>query len=195
VIVCEVSDPRIIEEIESVRLPHLFLSRLTANLREFAQWSCSFPLGRKKRKMDSTHSDAFSAKAQRAAASTDPRESATSLSPPVVSERRRRLVPRYLIDVPCLLSCPHTGATLRSQLVRISLLGGCLEGAGLPGVGQLCGLQTEWKGMPFSVSGQVVWQAKGRAGVKFSPPDEVMGTLLRRMCTNLRPEPPAPLPC
>ncbi len=140
------------------------------------------------------HSAPASAKPHRAARSTDLRKAATPPPLQVVPERRRRLVPRYLSELPCRLSCPATGSTLNAMLVNISISGGCLEGPGLPDVGQTCELRIEWEDKWLVVSGDVVWNTKQGVGVKFSSLDEEMEKLLRRICANLRLQPPAPLP-
>lgn len=140
------------------------------------------------------HSVPDSAKAPRAARSTAPLEAAPSPPLRTASDRRRRQLPRYIIELPGHLSNPATGATSSTTLVSLSLSGGCLEGPGLPGAGQTCELHTEWEGERLVLRGDVVWKAKEQVGVKFSSLDEEMVKLLRRICANLRLEPRAPLP-
>ncbi len=83
---------------------------------------------------------------------------------------------------------------LNAVLVNVSISGGCLEGPELPDAGETCQLRTEWDGKWLLLSGNVVWKARERVGVKFSILDEEMNKLLRRMCSNMRLEPPARLP-
>ncbi len=134
-----------------------------------------------------------SVKSPRATRSADSPEAAMSAPLRVVSEGKRRHLPRYLSELPCRVRCPATGSTLNAKLVNVSLSGGCLEGAGLPEVGQTCELQAEWEDKQLVAAGDVIWKVKQQVGVKFSPLDEEMEKLLRRICANLRLVPPAPL--
>ena len=92
------------------------------------------------------------------------------------------------------LANPATGATSSVTLVTLSVLGGCLEGPGLPEAGQKCELNTEWKGKRLLIQGDVVWKGKERVGVKFASLDEGAEKLLREICANLTLQPLAPLP-
>jgi hypothetical protein len=119
-----------------------------------------------------------------------------SISPTLVvaSQRNRRRFPRYSSDLACRLSCPATGTASEARLVNLSVGGGCLEGAGLPHVTQICELDSEWEGRRFVVSVEVVWKAKKRAGVRFLPLDESMGKLLNHICAHSPLETPGPPP-
>jgi hypothetical protein len=143
---------------------------------------------------DAADSVLDSAKAQRAARSTAPLEAASSPQLKPVSERRHRQLPRYVSELPARLSNPATGATTDVTLVDLSISGGRLEGPELPDAGQTCELHTEWEGRRLVLCGAVVWKGKEQVGVKFSSLDEETEKLLRRICTNLRLEPPSPLP-
>jgi PilZ domain len=106
----------------------------------------------------------------------------------------RRQVPRYISELRASLSHPASGTTSSVALITLSILGGCLEGEGLPEPVQNCEVDSEWDGRPLRLPGQVVWKIKKRAGVKFDPLDEATEKLLRQVCANLRLQPLAPLP-
>ncbi len=108
--------------------------------------------------------------------------------------RERRRVPRYVSELPAYVSNPATGATLKVILVTLSVLGGCLDGSGLPEPGRKCDLITEWEGKPLLIEGEIVWKGKEQVGLKFAPVDEKADKMLRQICGNLRLQPLAPLP-
>jgi PilZ domain len=108
--------------------------------------------------------------------------------------RERRQVPRYVSELRASVSHPASGATARVALITLSILGGCLEGADLPGPGEACEVITEWEGRALRLSGKIVWRVKLRAGVKFESLDEATEKLLRQVCASLRLQPLAPLP-
>jgi hypothetical protein len=111
----------------------------------------------------------------------------------LMGERRR--VPRYVSELPARISDLATRESTGVRLITLSVLGGCLEGSGLPAVGQKCEVSTEWQGSPLRLPGEVVWISKeGRLGVKFAPLEEEAEKLLRQVCANLRLQPMAPLP-
>lgn len=118
---------------------------------------------------------------------------ATAPSPAPMRERRR--VPRYVSELPARISDLATRESTGVTLITLSVLGGCLEGSGLPAVGQKCEVSTEWQGSPLRLQGEVVWISKeGRLGVKFAPLEAEAEKLLRQVCANLRLQPMAPLP-
>ncbi len=119
---------------------------------------------------------------------------ASSMPPKPAQEHERRRVPRYVSELPARLSSLATGASSTVTLVTLSVLGGCLEGAGLPGAGQKCELNTEWQGRPLAIQGEVVWRTSNRAGVRFGSLEAEAEKLLRGVCADLRLQPLAPLP-
>ncbi len=119
---------------------------------------------------------------------------ASAMPPKPAQERERRRVPRYVSELPAHLSSLATGASSEVALVTLSVLGGCVAGAGLPGAGQKCELNTEWQGRPLVIQGEVVWRTKDRAGVRFASLDADSEKLLRGLCADLRLQPLAPLP-
>lgn len=119
---------------------------------------------------------------------------ATAPSAPARGRERRR-VPRYVSELRAHLLDPATGETSRVRLVTLSVLGGCLEGSELPSAGQKYEVSTEWEGKPLCMSAEVVWNCKGKqVGLRFAPLDTETENLLRRICSNLRIQPMAPLP-
>jgi PilZ domain len=107
----------------------------------------------------------------------------------------RRQVPRYISELRASVSNPASGAASDVSLTTLSILGGCLEGAGLPEPGQNCEVVADWDGRPLRLPGKVVWKSKGkRAGVKFDSLDPETEKMLRQVCANLRLQPLAPLP-
>jgi len=109
-------------------------------------------------------------------------------------QRERRRVPRYVSELSTQLSNPTTGATSTVTLVTLSVLGGCMEGSGLPEPGQQCELIAEWEGRTLRIESEVVWKSKEQVGIKFAFLAADAGQLLRQICANLRLQPLAPLP-
>lgn len=108
--------------------------------------------------------------------------------------RERRRVPRYISELQASVSHPPSGTTSSVALITLSVLGGCLEGADVPGSGEACEVITNWEGRALRLSGKVVWKVGQRAGVKFEALDETTERLLRQICASLRLQPLAPLP-
>lgn len=134
---------------------------------------------------------------------TTARQPARPAAPPVAApspphrlggKSERRQVPRYVSELRARLSIPSTGATWSVALVTLSILGGCLEGSGLPQAGQKCELNTEWEGKRLLIQGEVVWKGKEQVGMKFASLEERAEKLLRQICANLRLQPLAPIP-
>ena len=122
-------------------------------------------------------------------------KAAPAPSPPPKPARERRRVPRYVSELRAGITNPATGATAKVKLLTLSVLGGCLEGKGLPESGEKCELNTEWNGQPLRLPADVVWKSKGeRVGLKFASLDPATEQLLRQVCSNLRLQPFAPLP-
>jgi hypothetical protein len=109
-------------------------------------------------------------------------------------ERERRRVPRYVSELSTQLSNLATGATSTITLVTLSVLGGCMEGSGLPEPGQQCELIAEWEGKTLRIESEVVWKSKEQVGIKFAFLAADAEQLLRQICANLRLQPLAPLP-
>jgi len=152
--------------------------------------SLSSPL---EREMDKSLAD--SATARQPTRTAAPPSTAPSPPPRPAPKRERRRVPRYVSDLRARLSDPATGATTRVAVVTLSVLGGCLEGSGLPPAGQKCEVNTEWEGKPLRLEGDVVWKSQDRqVGIKFASLDGETEKLLRQICANLRLQPMAPLP-
>jgi hypothetical protein len=163
------------------------LSELCSTLRIE---SLSSPL---EREMDKSLADSAIARQPTHAAAPP----TTAPSPPSrpAPKRERRRVPRYVSDLRARLSDPGTGVTSRVTLVTLSVLGGCLEGSGLPAAGNKCEVSTEWEGKPLRLGGDVVWKSEDRqVGIKFASLDGEAEKLLRQICANLRLQPMAPLP-
>ena len=152
--------------------------------------SLSSPL---EREMDKSLADSVTARQPTRTAT--PPSTAPSPPPRPAPKRERRRVPRYVSDLRARLSDPATGATTRVAVVTLSVLGGCLEGSGLPPTGQKCEVNTEWEGKPLRLEGDVVWKSQDRqVGIKFASLDGETEKLLRQICANLRLQPMAPLP-
>ncbi|MGA2630977.1 MAG: PilZ domain-containing protein [Terriglobia bacterium] len=114
-------------------------------------------------------------------------------SPAALRERRR--VPRYISELRAHLTNVATGAGSNVRLITLSILGGCLTGPEAPEAGQPCDLNTEWNGKPLRLPARVIWKSReGCVGVKFSSLEPPTEQLLREICSNLRLQPPAPLP-
>ncbi len=105
-------------------------------------------------------------------------------------ERVRRQFPRYVSELPALLSNPATGSTANVMLVSLSLKGGCIEGQGLPEAGQQCDINAEWEGRSLQFRSDIVWRTKKQAGVRFETLDDGTEQALKQICANLRMEPP-----
>ena len=105
-------------------------------------------------------------------------------------ERVRRQVPRYVSELPALLSNPATGSTANVKLVSLSLNGGCVEGQGLPEAGQHCEINAQWEGRSLLIPSDIVWRTKQQAGVRFDALDDGTQQALKQICANLRLEPP-----
>jgi hypothetical protein len=109
--------------------------------------------------------------------------------------RERRRVPRYVSQLRARLLDRATGANLPVRLTTLSVLGGCLEGSGLPAPGHQCEVDTEWEGKPLRMPTEIVWNNKGtQVGLRFASLDAETENLLRRVCSNLRIQPMAPPP-
>ncbi len=106
------------------------------------------------------------------------------------AERVRRQFPRYVSELPALLSNPATGSTANVMLVSISLKGGCIEGQELPEAGQQCELNAEWEGRSLLIRSEIVWRTKKHAGLRFEALDDGTQQALRQICATLRLEPP-----
>ncbi len=106
------------------------------------------------------------------------------------SERVRRQFPRYVSELPALLSNPATGTKANVMLVSISLKGGCVEGQGLPETGQQCEINAEWEGRSLLIRSDIVWRTKQQAGVRFEVIDDRTQQVLKEICAGLRLEPP-----
>ncbi len=116
-------------------------------------------------------------------------------SPPPARVRERRRVPRYVSQLRARLADPATGTASPVRLITLSVLGGCLEGSGLPAAGQKYEVSTEWEGKPLRLLAEIVWNHKGaQVGLKFAALDQDTENLLRRVCSNLRIQPMAPPP-
>ena len=114
-------------------------------------------------------------------------------SPAALRERRR--VPHYISELRAHLTNVTTGEGSNVRLITLSILGCCLTGSEAPEAGQPCDLNTEWNGKPLLLPAQVIWKSlEGRVGVKFSSLDPPTEQLLREICSNLRMQPPSPLP-
>jgi len=133
------------------------------------------------------------AKTQRTGRSAAPRDAAPS-SLKSTMEPSRRLRPRYVCELPGLLSNPATGATGEVRFVDLSVSGGRVEGPELPDAGQTCEVHTEWEGERLVLHGSVAWKVKDLAGIRFSSLDEAAENLLRRICASSRLIPRAVLP-
>jgi len=116
------------------------------------------------------------------------RAPATPAKPAPKSERRK--VPRYSSDLPAAISAPGKGTGSDVTLITLSVLGGCLEGSGLPEAGQPCELSAEWQGRQLKIKGTVAWNRDGKSvGITFAAPDEDALKLVRQICSNLRLQP------
>lgn len=107
-----------------------------------------------------------------------------------MQERVRRQFPRYVSELPALLSNPATGAKANVLLVSLSLRGGCVEGQGLPEAGQRCEINAQWEGRSLQIRSDIVWRTKQQAGVRFETLDDGTQQTLKQICANLRLEPP-----
>ncbi len=109
--------------------------------------------------------------------------------------RPRRQVPRYIAEMKAAVSQPPGGTAFNVTAVNLSVLGCCLEGAGLLKPSEPCELTFEWEGKQFHAQAEVTWKSsKGEAGLRFHELDPASKDLLRRICANLRLQPMAPLP-
>ncbi len=143
---------------------------------------------------ETSRSVPHSAAAREPARRVGPPAAASASSSQPAQERERRRVPRYVSELPARLSSLATGASSTVTVVTLSVLGGCLEGTGLPAAGQKCELSIDWQGRPLAIQGEVVWRTKDRAGVRFASLEAEAETLLRGVCADLRLQPLAPLP-
>lgn len=151
--------------------------------------SLSSPL---ERETDKSLAESLTAR-QPVPAPTAPLPQAAAAEPAAKRERRR--VPRYVSDLRARLLDPATGTTLRVKLITLSVLGGCVEGTGLPAAGLRWELETEWEGKPLRLHGDIVWNNKQKCvGLKFAPLDADTERVLRQVCANLRLQPMAPPP-
>ncbi len=105
-------------------------------------------------------------------------------------DRVRRQFPRYVSELPALLSNPATGSKANVLLVSLSLKGGCVEGSGLPETGQRCEINAQWEGRSLQIRSDIVWRTKQQAGVRFDTLDDGTQQTLKQICANLRLEPP-----
>jgi hypothetical protein len=96
--------------------------------------------------------------------------------------------------LPARLSTLATGASWNATLVTLSILGGCVEGSGLPTPGQQCELVAEWEGKTLRAEAKVIWKGKEQIGFVFTSLGSEVEQLLRQICANLRLQPLAPLP-
>ena len=104
-------------------------------------------------------------------------------------------MPRYVSELRASVSNPATGKSSNVALITLSVLGGCLEGAGLPAPGQNCEIVADWDGRELRLPGQIIWKFKDkRAGIKFDHLEPETERMLRQVCANLRLQPLAPLP-
>lgn len=110
-------------------------------------------------------------------------------------KRERRKVPRYVSELHTRISSSATGSSTDVELITLSVLGGCIEGSGLPEAGQPCELTTEWEGPELKIRGQVVWKSqRGQAGIVFEIPDKDAEKLLRQILSGLRLKPMESIP-
>ena len=119
---------------------------------------------------------------------------APPVPPTAPHERERRRVPRYISELRAQLSNPASGLASRVTLITVSVLGGCVEGSGLPEPGVTCELKTEWEGKPLVIQAEAVWKRNGQLGLKFVPLGEASDKLLRQICANMLLQPLAPMP-
>ncbi len=119
----------------------------------------------------------------------------SAAAPPAPKKMERRKVPRYVGDIPARVSVPDTSSEADVELIVLSVLGCCLEGTGLPAVGQVCQLTADWEGKPLAARGEVIWNTKGtKIGLRFVDLDPAAEKTLRQICSNLRIQPMGALP-
>ncbi len=74
---------------------------------------------------------------------------------------------------------------------NLSAQGCCVEGPGVPAVGETCELAIEWEGRKFRCEAMIKWiKAKGLAGLEFLSVDEDRLAALREIFATLHLEPP-----
>lgn len=132
-------------------------------------------------------------------AGTSAREAAKPVAIPAAKPQpakksERRKVPRYASDLPVQLSSAASGADSDVMLITLSVLGGCLEGSGLPEADLPCELTTEWNGRPLQLATNVIWKRGKRIGFVFTSLTSEAEKALRQICSGLRMQPMAAPP-
>jgi hypothetical protein len=105
----------------------------------------------------------------------------------------RRQVPRYLAEIPGVLSRPGEEAPSDVTVVVLGVRGCCIKRAGGLTIGGKCRLSFSWQGREIHTEAEVAWKGpEGLAGLRFLSLDEHSVETLRTLLATLRLQPLIP---